>query len=199
VAGALIGGKRKAGRTGPEGRRSVRAAAIVLAGVAALYALSSAVLGASGAVPTAPVFFGLDVDNYYFWQMIFILPLIFAVWGLFAGVLLAVGKKDIDRRAVLVDAAMTWGAALLIAWVPSAVEAAFMALGMGQEEWVGILSEPGLWQTAYLGFYLVAAFYGTWDLVRAARIVHAKSWPAAVLRGLTAAAAAILAFVAFVR
>ena len=64
---------------------------------------------------------------------------------------------------------------------------------------MGILSEPGLWQTAYLGFYLVAAVYGTWDLVRAARTVHAKSWPAAVLRGLAAAAAAILAFVALVR
>lgn len=199
MAGALIGGKRKAGRPGPGGKRPVRAAAAILAGVGVLYVLSSAVLGASGAVPTAPVFFGLDADNYYFWQMIFILPLIFAVWGLAAGVLLAFGRKDFDRRTVLTDAAMTWAAALLFAWVPSAVQAVFMALGMGQEEWVGILSEPGLWQTAYLGFYLVAAFYGTWDLVRAARIVNAKSWPAAVLRGLAAAAAAIMAFVAFVR
>lgn len=199
MASALIGGKREAGRASPGSKRSVRGAALVLAGVAVLYVLSSFVLGASGAVPTAPVFFGLDADNYYFWQMIFILPLIFAVWGLASTILLAFGKEGLDRRAVLADAAMTWAAALLFAWVPSAAEAAFMALGMGQEEWVGILSEPGLWQTAYLGFYLVAAAYGTWDLVRAARIVHAKSWPAAVLKGLAAAAAAILAFVAFVR
>jgi hypothetical protein len=195
----MAGRKGRAGRPGPGGGRSVRAAAVVLAGVGLLYVLSSAVLGASGAVPTAPVFFGLDVDNYYFWQMIFILPLIFVAWGLAAGILMATGKKGFARRDVLADAAMTWAVALLFAWVPSAVEAAFMALGMGQEEWVGILSEPGLWQTAYLGFYLVAAAYGTWDLVRAARTVHAKSWPAAVLRGLAAAAAAILAFVAFVR
>jgi len=199
VSKALVERKDEAGRAGPGGKRSVRAAAAILAGVAILYVLSSVVLGASGAVPTAPVFFGLDVDNYYFWQMIFILPLVFVVWGLASTILLAFGPKGFDRRTVLADAAMTWAAALLFAWVPSAAWAAFMALGMGQEEWVGILSEPGLWQTAYLGFYLVAAAYGTWDLVRAARIVHAKSWPAAVLKGLAAAAASILAFVAFVR
>lgn len=199
MSSALGGGKHKAGRPGPKGKRSVRAAAVLLAGVAVLYVLSSAVLGASGAVPTAPIFFGLDADNYYFWQMIFILPLVFAVWGLASAILTAFGKKGLDRRAVLVDAAMTWEVALLFAWVPSAVQAGFMALGMAQEEWVGILSEPGLWQTVYLGFYLVAAVYGTWDLVQAARIVHAKSWPAALLRGIAAAAAAILAFVAFVR
>ncbi len=150
-------------------------------------------------MPTAPVFFGLDVDNYYFWQMIFILPLVFAVWVLASAILMAFAKKGLDRRAVLVDAAMTWAVALLFAWVPSAVQAAFMALGMGQEEWVGILSEPGVWQTIYLGFFLVAVVYGIRDFVRAARLVHKKSWTAAVLTGMAASVVAGGAYIAFIR
>lgn len=199
MSGALLGRKNKAWRAGPHGKHPVRAAAVLLTGVAVLYIVTSAVLGASGAVPTAPVFFGLDVDNYYFWQMVFILPLVFAVWVLASGVLLATRKKGFARSAVLVEAASAWGVPLIVAWAPSAAQAVFMALGMGQEEWVGILSEPGVWQTIYLGFFLAAGVYGIRDFVLAARLVHKKSWTAAVLTGGAASVVAIAAFVAFVR
>lgn len=182
-----------------KGKHPVRRAAVLLAGVAALYIITSALLAVAGAVPTAPVFFGLDADNYYFWQMVFILPLAFAVWLLAAGVLLATGKKDCARSAVLAEAALAWGVPLFIAWVPSAVQAAFMALGMGQEEWVGILSEPGVWQAVYLGFFLVAGVWAVGDFIWAGRNVHKKSWPPAVLSGVAAFALAAAAYVAFIR
>jgi hypothetical protein len=182
-----------------KGRHPLRRAAFFVAGVGVLYAGTSAVLGITGAVPMAPAFFGLDVDNYYFWQMIFVLPLVMAVWILASGVLLALGKKENSRPAVMVEAAWAWGGPLLVAWIPSAVEAVFMALGMGQEEWVSILSRPGFWQTFYQGFFIFAGVYGVWDFVLAARLVHKKSWPAAILTGTAAAAVAIGAYVALIR
>jgi len=193
------GGREGARQRSYKGRHPLGRAVIVLVAVGALYAASSAALAAAGAVPMAPVFFGLDVDNYYFWQMVFILPLVFAVWLLASGVLLATGKKGFARNAVLVEAASAWGVPLLFAWAPSAVQAVFMSLGMGQEEWVGILSEPGVWQTIYLGVFLVAGVYGIRDFVRAARLVYEKSWPAAVLTGVAASVVAGGAYIAFIR
>jgi hypothetical protein len=182
-----------------KGRHPLRRSALFVGGLGVLYAGTSAVLAIAGAVPTAPVFFGLDVDNYYFWQMVYVLPLAMVVWILASGILLALGKKEHVRTAVLAEAAWAWGGPLLVAWIPSAVEAVFMALGMGQEEWVGILSRPGFWQTLYQGFFLFAGVYGVRDFVLAARLVHKKSWPAAVLTGIAAAAVAIGAYVAFIR
>jgi hypothetical protein len=194
-----LGGREGARRRSYKGRHPLSRAAILLAGVGALYAVASAALAAAGAVPTAPVFFGLDVDNYYFWQMVFILPLVFAVWGLTAGILLATGKKRHARSAALVEAASALRVPLLFAWAPSAAQAVFMSLGMGQEEWVGMLSEPGVWQTIYLGIFLGACVCGIRNFVRAARRVHEKSWPAAVLTGVAASVVAGGAYIAFIR
>ena len=168
-----------------------------LAGLA--YALTSALLALAGAVPVAPVIAGLDIDNYYAWQIVFILPLIFAVWVLSSGVLLALGTKGIHRSDVLTKASRAWGGPLLLAWVPSSVEALFAALGMGQAEWVGILSEPGVWQTLYIAFYAAAAAWAVSRFVRTARSIHKRSWPAAIMTGLASAAVAIAVYALFVR
>ena len=141
----------------------------------------------------------MDVDNYYAWQIVFILPLVFAVWVLTSGVLLALGTKGCHRSDVLVRASRAWGPPLLLAWVPLVVEAAFAALGMGQAEWVGILSEPGVWQTLYLVLFAAAAAWCVWWFIRAARTIHKKSWPVAILTGMAASAVAIGAYLLFVR
>jgi hypothetical protein len=180
-------------------KRPLRRAALRLAAVGGLYAAASAVLAITGAVPAAPVIAGLDVDNYYAWQMLFVLPLVLAVWILASGVLLTLGKKGSRWSAVLARTARAWGGPLFVAWVPSFVQAAFMACGMGQEEWVGILSEPGVWQTAYLAFFAAAGAAAVLRFVLAARTVHKTSWPAAVLTGLAAAVLAVGAYVLFVR
>jgi ABC-type Fe3+ transport system permease subunit len=190
---------RAAGHRAFQGRHPLRRASFFLGGVAFLYLVTSAVLAVAGAVPTAPVLSGLDVDNYYVWQLIFVLPLVFAVWILASGTLLALGKKGCRRSELLAEAAWGWGGPLIVAWIPFLVQAAFMALGMGQEEWVGILSEPGIWQTVYFGFFVVAAIAAVRGFILAARIVHKRSWPAAILTGTGAAAVAIGAYVALIR
>ena len=180
-------------------RHPMRSAVISLGLVALAYALSSAVLALAGNVPTAPVVAGIDTDNYYVWQMVFILPLVLAGWVLASGVLLALGTKGCHRSDVLARAAKAWGGALLLAWLPSAVEAGFAGLGMGQAEWVDILSRPGSWQTLYLAVYAAAGLAAVWRFVRTARSVHKKSWPAAAATGLAASVVAIGIFVLFVR
>jgi hypothetical protein len=180
-------------------RHPMRSAALFLGLAGAAYAVTAAVLAVAGAVPTAPVVAGLDVDNYYAVQILFVLPLIYAVWVLTSGVLLALGTRGGHRSHVLVAASRAWGWPLLLAWVPSAVQAGFTALGMDQAEWVGILSDPGFWQTLYIGIYAAAAAWAVARFVLAARSIHKKSWRAAILTGLAAAAVAIGIFVLFVR
>jgi len=180
-------------------RHPMRWAALFLGLAALAYALTSAVLAAAGSVPKAPVVAGLDVDNYYAWQIVFILPVVFAVWVLASGVLLALGTRGCHRSDVLFRAARAWGGPLLLAWAPSAVEAAFAALGMGQAEWVDILSRPGIWQTLFLAVYAAAAVWAAARFVQAARSIHKRSWPAAVLTGLAASAVAVGTYVLFVR
>jgi len=180
-------------------RHPLRRAALFLGLAGLAYTAASAVLAIAGTVPTAPVIAGMDVDNYYAWQIFFVLPLVFAVWVLTSGVLLALGTRGCHRSDVLVKASTAWGAPLLLAWVPMAVEALFAALGMGQAEWVGILSEPGLWQTLYLAIYAAASAWAVLRFVLAARSIHKKSWPAAVSTGLAASAVAIGTYVLFVR
>ncbi len=180
-------------------RHPMRREALFLGLVGLLYAAGSAVLALAGSVPAAPIIAGLDADNYYAWQIVFILPLIFAVWILSSGVLLALGTMGCHRSDVLCRASRAWGAPLLLAWVPLAVEAAFAALGMGQAEWVEILSKPGPWQTAYLAFFAVAAAWAVLKFVRTARTIHKRSWVTAVSTGVAAAIVAIGVFVLFVR
>jgi hypothetical protein len=180
-------------------RHPMRRVGLFLGLIGAAYAATSAVLALAGSVPTAPVLAGIDVDNYYAYQIVFIVPLVFAVWVLTSGVLLALGTQGCHRSHILVKAAHAWGGPLLLAWMPSAVEAGFAALGMGQAEWVGILSAAGLWQVLYLGTYGAAAAWAAVRFVREARSIHKRSWPAAVLTGLAAAVVAVGAFVLLVR
>jgi hypothetical protein len=180
-------------------RHPMRRAVLALGLASFAYALSSFVLALAGAVPVAPVVAGIDADNYYFYQILFILPLVLAAWVLSSGVLLALGTRGCQRSDVLAKASRAWGGPLLLAWVPSAVEALFAALGMGQQEWVDALSKPGLWQTLYLGLYAAAAVWAVARFVGVARSIHRKSWTTAVLTGLASAAVAIGIFALFVR
>jgi hypothetical protein len=141
-------------------------------------------------------------DNYYFWQMIFVLPVILAVWLVAAGVIRVLERREKDGpgfggTAALAGIALS--STLFLAWIPSAVEAGFMAFGMGQGEWVGLFSNPGPWQTAFFVFYAVAAALSLRNFMLAARLLRKKSGLGVVPAGLAATALAIGAFVAFIR
>lgn len=139
--------------------RPLLASARAVGLVGALYALTSLVLALAGAVPLAPVFIGLRPENYYVWQMIFVIPCILLAWGLATAVILGPRKRGRGRAAVEKTLALTGVAlagSLFIAWVPTAIETLFMAIGMGQEELAELLSRPGGWQVLYVGFYILA-------------------------------------------
>ncbi|MEN6560398.1 MAG: hypothetical protein ABFD52_06470 [Acidobacteriota bacterium] len=180
-------------------RHPLRSAALFLGLVGLAYALSSAGLALAGDVPDAPIIAGIGADNYYAWQILFVLPLFYAAWILASGVLLALGTKGCHRSDVLVRASRAMGWPLLLAWAPAAVQAGFAVLGMGQAEWVDILSKPGLPQTLFLAVYAAAGLFAAWRFIRAARTIHKKSWPAAVATGLAASVVVIGIFVLFVR
>ena len=178
----------------------MRSAALFLGLAGAAYAVTAAVLAVAGAVPTAPVVAGLDVDNYYAFQILFVLPLIYAVWVLTSGVLLALGTRGCHRSHVLVAASRAWGGPLLLAWAPSAVQAAFCRPGDGSGRMgrdpvrSGILADP---------------LHRRSTRRRRSGPSRGSSWPrgasirspgaAAILTGLAAAAVAVGIFVLFVR
>jgi len=183
-------------------KHPARRAILAVGGVGFLYIITSAALAVAGAAPTAPVFFGMDVDNYYFWQMIFVLPMILAAWLVSAGVIRILDRREKDRpgfggTAALAGVALS--SALFLAWIPSAAEAAFLALGMGQGEWVDLFSDPGPWQTAYIVFYAIAAALVLRNFLLAARILRKKPGAGAIIAGIAAAAVAVGVFIAFIR
>lgn len=139
--------------------RPLLASARAVGFVGLLYALTSIVLALLGAVPLAPVFIGLRPENYYVWQMIFVIPCILLAWGLATAVVLGPRKRGRDRAAVektLALIGVALAGSLFVAWVPTAFEALFMVIGMGQMEWVELLSRPGAWQVLYTGLYILA-------------------------------------------
>ncbi|HVP91807.1 MAG TPA: hypothetical protein VMS75_11395 [Terriglobales bacterium] len=184
--------------------RPGRAAAVAVGFVGLLYALTSAVMALAGAVPLTTVNLPIPPENYYFWQTLFILPWTALAGAATYGVLrLASGKEKRGPAAVRTAAAagVALAASLFVAWVPAALAALFLALGMGQQELVDILSEPGGAQLIYVGLYVLAAAAAVVLFVLAARQGKAKKTAGlqATLAGVLAAAVLAVLFVVCVR
>jgi hypothetical protein len=185
-----------------DGPHPLKRAALAVFSVGILYAMTSVALAASGAVPMAPVFLRISTDNYYFWQMIFIIPLTFLAWVAVSGTIRLLLKRgpgcaSLDKTAALSGAAVS--AALLIAWIPSGLAAVLMVLGMGQDELADLLSQPGLWQVFIIGCYALAAAGAAFLLVLAARFSGKRAKGGAVASGAAAALVLAALFVLFVR
>lgn len=184
--------------------RPARAAAVAVGFVGLLYALTSAVMALAGAVPLATALLPIAPENYYFWQTLFILP-----WTLLAGALtygvlrLASGQAKSGPAAMRTAAAtgVALATSLFVAWIPAVLAALFLALGMGQQELVEILSEPGGAQVVYLGLYVLAAAAAVVLFVLAARVgkTEKKARIKATLAGVLAAALLAVGFMLCVR
>ena len=139
-------------------RRGVQA--VLLAGC--LCILTTAVLAMTGAVPMAPVFLPVRLENYHSWQMLFILPLLILIW-VFASVLVHVLGRGSRKGGSLGRTLAVFGFSLagpvILLWVPQTVIAVFYGLGMGQQEMVDILSEPGPGQTLFLAVHGLAVLW----------------------------------------
>jgi len=156
-------------------RRGVQA--VFLTGF--LHALTAAGLGVTGAVPMAPVFLPLLPENYYFWQMIFVLPLLVAVWLFLAVFVQALGrsrKRGGSIKKTSAALAFAFAGPLLLVWVPQTAIAVFYALGMGQPEMVEILSAPGTVQAFFLGIFAAAAGWSYVLVVIAVSVSQKIRW-----------------------
>lgn len=201
VFGALVSPGRALRRLA-EGRGRIRRAALAVVFVAFLFVLTSLGLGAAGAVPLWPVLGGLGTDNYYFWQMVLILPAALLTWFLAAGLLHATTPRKARGRGIgkaLAVAGPALSGPLFVAWLPPAVQAVFMALGMRQEEWVAILSEQGPWQILYLACYALGCLLALRLFVVAAGVLRNRPGTEAVGSGVLAAGVVIAIFLALAR
>jgi hypothetical protein len=184
--------------------RPLRPAAQAVGFVGLLYILASAIMALAGAVPMATGLIPVPPENYYFWQMFFVLPWVLLVWVLVSGLIYILGQGERGRPAFEWTAAasgVALASSLLVAWIPAALAAFFLALGMEQRELVDTLSEPGVWQTIYIGLYILAGASAAVRLVLAAG--HGRRRKAGRIKTLVAGglAAAVLtgAFILFVR
>jgi len=177
-------------------RRGVQA--VLLTGF--LHVLTSAVLAVTGAVPMAPVFLPLGLENYHFWQMLFVLPSLILIW-VFISVLVHVlgrgGQKGGSLRKTLGVFGFSLAIPFLFLWVPQLVIAVFYGLGMGQQEMVDILSEPGPAQAVFLAIHGLALLwlYGLCSVAATVsqKISRWKGLPLGIVAGtLVAAAVAFL-------
>jgi hypothetical protein len=143
-------------------------------------------------------------ENYYFWQMILVIPYALLAWILAAGLIRLLGKQThrgpaFEKTASLAGIAVA--ASLFVAWIPMALFAGLMAFGMGQEELADLLSRPGGWQAFYILMHLMAGFAAVVLLSLAAGQGHIrkKGWLKPVVSGVLAAAVVAGTFVLFVR
>jgi hypothetical protein len=134
--------------------------AVLLAG--SLHVLTSMVLAVTGAVPMAPVFLPVRLENYHFWQMLFILPFLILIW-LFVSVLVHVlgrgNRKGGSLKRTLAVFGFSLAGPIILLWVPQTAIAVFYGLGMGQQEMVDILSEPGPGQALFFAIHGLALLW----------------------------------------
>ncbi len=179
--------------------RGLRAVAVV----GGLYASTALGLALAGAVPLAPPFLDYPDDNYYFWQMILILPGFILSWLLASGLVRLFGGRLGGRRNLLRSAASLAGPSLavplLIAWLPQAAQTVLMLFGMGQEEFVEIVSAPGIWQIVFVAVYAVAGLLAVFLFARATRISQSVGGGMSWIAGFFVAAMTGILFVFFVR
>jgi hypothetical protein len=149
------------------GPRPSAAGLKALLAVGALYALTAAGLAVCGALVTAPAVLKLVPENYYFWEMIFALPVFVLAWlaaGFSAG-LVSLGKGAGSFKGFLSALGLALSVPTLLAWIPQAVLAVLLLLGRKQEEVMEWTAHPGIVQTAGLLCLLLAA---AWMFVLAA-------------------------------
>ncbi len=156
---------------------------------AILCSLASLALAVTGAVPMAPIFLPLRPENYYFWQSLFIIPMLFSTWGVTSMAVHSLSggrKKGGSLKRTLAAFGFAQAAPLLLVWVVQTVIAIFYGLGMGQQEMVDILSAPSTVQNVFLAIFGAALAWSLFLACLAASVSQKVKWPYAVGLGLLA-------------
>ncbi|MGD0782629.1 MAG: YIP1 family protein [Candidatus Aminicenantales bacterium] len=200
IGGTIIHPRRtfKAVAAGP---RPLAAGLKAVLAVGALYALTAAGLAVSGALVTAPPVLKIVPENYYFWEMIFGLPVFVMAW-LAAGLLAwpaGLGKAGGSFKGFLSSLGLALSVPALLAWVPQAVLAVLLLLGRKQEEVMEWTVHPGIVQTIGLACPLLAVVWMFALAVLAARSARGLDAARSTAVGLLATLVFLAALIVFIR
>ena len=130
-----------------------------MAGLGLLYAATAALLAAGGALVTATMIIPLPPQNYYFFQMIYALPLLLASWLLASTVGHPVCRLFGGRGSWKTTAAGLAFAFVLPSLLPWILQTAFGGLlmaGMPQAEFMDLLAAPGWLQVGGWAYHALA-------------------------------------------
>lgn len=168
-----------------------------------LYTLTVAGFAVSGAVPMIPSWIPIPSQNFYFWEIFFVLPTLFAwILSAVASHLLGHSHRADARPGFaknLAVAAFAITVPLFIIWVPVTAAAVLMLLGMSQVELVDTLSTPGFWQSFALFCPILAVFWMLLLFATAASAVQKARSLKALLSSLATMAIIVAVVAAVVR
>jgi hypothetical protein len=169
--------------------------------VGALTALTAAGLAVSGALVTAPAVLALAPENYYFWEMIFALPVFVLAWlaAGFAGGLAGLGRASGSFKGYLSSLGLALAVPTLLALIPQAVLAVLLLLGRKQGEVMEWTAHPGVVQTVGLACPLLAAAWMFRLTAAAARSARGLDPARAAAVGLLTTTVFLAALIVFIR
>ncbi len=172
--------------------------------IALLYTLTVAGFAVSGAVPMIPSWIPISAQNFYFWEIFFILPTLLLAWILSAATSHLLGhspraeaRPGFAKNLAAAGFAITLP--LFMIWLPATAAAFLMLLGMSQAELVDTLSTPGFWQSFALFCPILAVFWMFLLFAAAASSVQKAGLLRALLSSLVTVAVIVAAVAAVVR
>lgn len=167
-----------------------------------LYAASSALLGSGGALVTGPAIIPFSPQNYYFYQMIFALPLLAILWLLSStwayGLSRIFGGRG-DWKTTASALAFSFAIPCLMVWIPPTVFGALLHAGMPQTEFMDLFSRPGWLQSAGWAYHGLAAAWMVYLSAAALRAGHGFSRLKAALAAVLTSAFFLAGFLVFIR
>jgi hypothetical protein len=179
-------------------RKGLRA----MIGLGLLYAATSAFLGAGGALVTAPALVPLSPENYYFFQMIFALPLFLASWLLAStvGRLLArpLGGRG-SWKTTAAGLSFAFVLPCLLTWLPQTAFGGLLLAGMPQAEFMDLLAEPGWLQSAGWAYHALAVLWMVYLASASLRAGHGLSRIKALFGGLIVSAVFLASALVLIR
>ncbi len=199
--GAMIRPGRTFGALSSDPKRFRKGVRATLA-LGFFYILSAALLGSGGALVPAPALLPLSPQNYYFYQMIFVLPFLAVLW-LLSSTFSHGLSKILDGRGgwktTASGLAFAFAIPALMVWIPPVVFGVLLHTGMPQPEFMELFSRPGWLQTGGWIYHGLAAAWMVYLSAAALRAGHGFSRLKAGLAGLLTSAFYVAGFLIIIR
>jgi hypothetical protein len=134
--------------------------------------------------------------------MFFAMPVFFLDWILAAGLshLLSKGGRGSGSfEGMFAALGFALSIPFFVTWIPETAMAILLLLGMKQQEWVDMVSQPGLLQIVFLGSQFITCFWLAVLTVVATAAVHKLRWWRAILIGVPTAIVFLAVGIVFIR